>query len=172
MLYLFTFNYLFMDKLELKTALSEAKGKLKAFRRENKITDVENVPVELKTTFDELTLAVENAQDAYDEALETQKEKGKSVGARLYSYGQVKDPTSGEMREMTKPEEKKWRNHARKAGKKLGISGAEVEFDPNFFLPKVKKEKEEKPPKEKKEKEPPADKTKKVRSTAPQGQED
>jgi hypothetical protein len=135
----------------LKENVAEAKAEIRKFRRANKLkpdSKIEDAKVaaELET----LTAVLEEAQAEYDAVKEAKKSGKSGVGNKLYSYGQIKDPETGEMRDLEKQEAKRWRTHARKVAKKEGLVASEVPFDPDYFAPKVKKEK----PKKEKDAEP------------------
>jgi len=135
---------------EAKADLSEAKGAFRKWKKENKIRKIEGVKDDkLKDTFsefeyqiEELTAAREEAQDAMKAA---KPKKGGGVGGSKYQYGTYTNKDGEEIKVDSKMTEgKRWRNHARKVAAKEGIEPHEVEWDPKFFLPKVKAEKESK----------------------------
>jgi len=128
---------------ETKTDLSEAKAELRKFKKANKARTADKIKdKDLKAEFIALETEVEAAQEAWEAAktaaAELKPSKGKGAGAS-YTYGKVIDAESKEERDLTKKEEKRWRTHARKAGEKEGVKGAEIPFDPTFFAPKVPK---------------------------------
>ncbi len=140
----------------LKTAASEAKATLRKFKKANKVRKAEDIKDEkIKGEFDALELASTTATTALDEAktaaseLKPTKQRG---GGGSYSYGQIADAETGEMRDLTPQEKKKWRTKARKLGKKEEIEASQVPFDPTLFAAKPakkdKKDKEEDAPKE------------------------
>lgn len=138
---------------EIKTQLAEAKSELRKFKVANKIKDIEAIEdPEIMAQAEELTTKVDlltEEKEALLEQAKTSKGSGKGGGSK-YGYNQVIDPVTGEPRDMTKEEKKKWRTHARKVAKKEGLAGPEeVPMDPNFLV-KPKKEKKEKPAKGKK----------------------
>lgn len=137
----------------LKEDLANAKAELRQFKREHGIRKPESLEEgEIKDQFEELQSRVDAIETALEEAVQELKEANKGTagnGGAKYPYPQIADATSGELRDMTSVEKKKWRTHARKEAKKAGIKPEEVEFDPNYFLPRVKVEKA---PKEKKSK--------------------
>jgi hypothetical protein len=127
----------------LKTANAEAKATLRKFKKSNKIRKADEIKDEkVKAEFGALELAVSTTQTAFDEAktasaeLKPSKPRG---GGGTYSYDQVKDQESGEMRDMDPKEKKKWRTHARKVAKKEEIDASAVPFDPSYFDPKPAK---------------------------------
>ncbi len=167
---------------ELKKSLSEAKSALRKFKVANKIKDIETVDdSEIVDQFEALQEKVTEANEAWESIVTQLKEtKGSSVGTQKYGYQQVKDPATGEMRDMDETEKKKWRTKARriaKASEEIN-DPSQVPFDPNFLMPKPKKEK---PKKEKKEKEEapekgeakaPAKSVKKAKKTKPAASEE
>ena len=172
---------------EVKTQLAEAKSELRKFKVANKIKDADEVSdPEVKTQLEELTAKVDllsEEKESLLEQLKTSKGSGKGGGSK-YGYQGVIDPVTGELRDMTKEEKKKWRTKARKEAKKLGLAGPEeVPMDPNFLI-KPKKEKKEKTQKEKESKgdsteetqegvsDAPVKKVKKVKREKPTSDED
>jgi len=141
------------DQLQtVKAELAEAKSNLRKFKVANKIKDVEAISdPDLKAEYDQLEAKVNELSSEKEGIISQLKSTNKGgKGGEKYSYQMVIDPVTGESRAMTKEEKKKWRNHARKEAKKLGLGDpSEVPMDPNFFI-KPKKEKKEK--KEKAEK--------------------
>jgi len=136
----------------LKTEAAETKATLRKFKKANKIRKSEEIKDEkIKAEFIALEEAVATATNALEEAkaasLELKPVKQRNGGGS-YTYGQIKDQETGEMRDLESSETKKWRTHARKVGKKEGIEASTVPFDPTFFDPKpakkVKKDKDSK----------------------------
>jgi hypothetical protein len=138
---------------ELKKAVSEAKSALRKFKVANKIKDIETEEdPEIIDQFEALQEKVTESNEAWEAVVTQLKEtKGSSVGTQKYGYQQVKDPVTGEMREMDEAERKKWRTKARREVKKSDdyTDPSQVPFDPNFLMPKPKKEKPKKEEKEK-----------------------
>jgi len=152
-----------------KAAVAEAKGELRKFKRANKIRPEEEIKdKKVATEYATLEKAAEDAQAKYDEltakAAELKPAKARAGGGS-YAYTQIQDPETGELRDATAKEQKRWRTHARKVAKKEGILAKDVPFDPNFFAPKVKTEKAEKVKKGDAEKAPEAEAA--VAETAP-----
>ncbi len=132
----------------LKTAASEAKAELRKFKKANKIRKADQIKDdEVKAEFTALEEAVTTTQDALEEAktaaqeLKPVKQRG---GGGTYGYGQIKDAETGEMRDLTSKEKKKWRTHARKVAKKEEGVASAVPFDPTYFDPKPAKKAEPK----------------------------
>jgi hypothetical protein len=140
---------------ELKKAVAEAKSTLRKFKVANKIKDIEAIEdSEIVDKFEALQEKVTEATEAWEKVQGALKEsKGSSVGTQKYGYQQVKDPSTGEMRDMDETEKKKWRTKARRIAKASEDikDPSEVPFDPNFLMPKPKKEKAKKEKKEKEE---------------------
>jgi hypothetical protein len=141
--------------MELKEMAAEAKIALRKYKQANRPAEGEELSDEIKAEIAKLEANYEVASQALQEARETKKSSKEGVGSKLYGYGKIKDATTGEERELTKTEEKRWRTHARKFAKKNGGVASQVPFDPDFFTPKVKAEKpaKEKVAKEKSTKE-------------------
>lgn len=134
-----------------KVELSEARTSLRKFKKANTVRKAENIKDEkVKAEFEALSEAVEKAQKAYDTLVEQAKglkpKKGSGGGGAKYAYPKITDHKTGEERELTKEEKKRWRTKARKEAVKLDVSPEEVPFDPNFLMPKpvVEKKKKEK----------------------------
>jgi len=135
-----------------KDAVQEARTEVRNFKRRHKIRKgtepkddkTKEQLAELEGILEEATAAKE---DADAKVKELKPAKGAGGGGKKYDYGQVKDRDSGEMRDIEKSEEKRWRAHARKVAKNDDNDyndPSEVPFDPTWFDPKPKKEKKEK----------------------------
>ncbi len=127
-----------------KSDLQTAKSNLKVFKKDNKVKDVNTLEDAAKKTEglaleEALTTAKQTLVKAKETVVEL-KPKGKRGGGETYKYGQIPGEDK-KLRDLDSNEKKRWRAHARKAGKKDDISGAEVPFDADFFKPKVKVEK-------------------------------
>lgn len=135
-----------------KDAVSDARQEVRNFKRRHKIRKgAEPKDEKTKVELAGLEKTLETAQAEKDTAEAAVKElkpaKGAGGGGKKYDYGQVKDKETGEMRDLEKSEEKRWRAHARKMAKNEENDFAdpsEVPFDPTWFDPKPKKEKKEK----------------------------
>ena len=131
-----------------KVELSEARTSLRKFKKANTVRKAENIKDEkVKAEFEALSEAVVKAQKAYDTLVEQAKglkpKKGSGGGGAKYAYPKITDHKTGEERELTKDEKKRWRTKARKEAVKLDVSPEEVPFDPNFLMPKPVVESEE-----------------------------
>ena len=135
-----------------KASHSEAKAAARKFKRANSIRNADAIKDEkVKEEFEALTELVTEAQEAIDalaEEAKALKPKGGQGGGAKYGYVKIKDAETGEDRDLTKEEKKKWRTHARKQAKKDGITPEQVPFDEGLYKPKVKKEKPAKKDKE------------------------
>ena len=130
-----------------KEELATAKSEFKKFRKAYGIRDIEKVK-EPKTIEEyKAHEAKVGAIQADLDALQAQAETKKGAPRGSYSYGEVVDPKTGETRQATKSELKRWRAKSLKEAKTKGIKPQEITWDPNFL---VKPEKVEKPKKEKK----------------------
>lgn len=146
---------------EVKANLAQAKSDLRKFKVAEKIKDPEAIKDEkVKAQYDELAAKVDALSEEREKLLEAVKAtKGSGKGGAKYSYGQVVDPVTKELRDMTDDEKKRWRTKARAQAKKDGLAGPElVPMDPNFLIKPPKKEKPKKE-KAKKEGEEPAEGT-------------
>ena len=150
-----------------KEELAELRDTLKELKDEHKIKSPKKIKdKEVLKKYNGLTKEIKDIQNdiknlkAEAKAVKPRKSGG-FEGKYDYKAMQVKDPETGELREMTKSERKRWRGKARRIANKEDITSEAVPFDPNFLMPTPKKEK---PKKEKKEKAPKAEKkaTKKV----------
>jgi len=133
-----------------KAELADLQEELKEFKTENKIKSpkrIKDKDILKKYTglTEEINVIKEDIKDLKAEAKELKPKKESGFGAKYdYKAMQVKDPQTGEMREMDKAEKKRWRTKARRIAKKEDIAPEAVEFDPNFLAPKPKKEKKAK----------------------------
>jgi len=133
-----------------KAEIADLQEELKEFKTENKIKSPKRIKdKDLLKKYTGLTEEINTLKEdlkklkAEEKELKPKKEGG--FGAKYdYKAMQVKDPETGELREMTKEEKKRWRTKARRIAKKEDIASEAVEFDPNFLAPKPKKEKKEK----------------------------
>ncbi len=145
---------LYATALELvktkKVEVSDAKAALRKFKKANKARTADGIKDEkLKAEFVALEKAVETVTTAWEEAkdaaaeLKPAKARG---GGGSYTYTEIKDQETGEMRMPDAKETKRWRTHARKVAKKEeNLEAKDVPFEPSFFDPKpAKKAKEEK----------------------------
>ncbi len=131
------------ELINAKNELKAKKKELVKFRKSNKLK-ADQVPEDekLAKTLEKLKGAVEKQEAVLAEIKEKAKaEKGKRGPSTKYDYPMVKDEDSGEEREMTAAEKKKFRAKAR-AEKKKAEKGEQA----------PKKEKKEKAPKAKKKK--------------------
>ena len=159
-----------------KTALSEAKAALRKFKKTHKARTIEKLKDDedgkKAAEFTALEEAITNAQEEVEAAKQVVADlkpaKGKGGKGTSYTYGKIIDKETGEERDLTDTEKKKWRTHARKEAKKEEMEASQVPFDPSYFEPKVSKKAEKKAAKEaakaekeaaKAEKEPEADAT-------------
>jgi len=155
-----------------KENLAEAKGEFRKWKKDNKIRKIEKVKdEELKEAYAEWEAKIEILTKEKEEAMEAVKaakpKKGSGVGSSKYTYGTYTNKDGEEIKVDSKmPEGKKWRNHARKVAAKEDINPWEVEWDPSFFIPKVKAEKKSKK-KDKEEAPADADTTKASTDDAP-----
>ena len=103
-----------------KDALRIAKKELTKFRKANKLkVGDEPEDAKLKKTLAKLTKAVEKAEsELNDTKAEAKKNAPKRGFKTKYTYPLVKDEESGEEREMTAAEKKKFRAKARAEKKK------------------------------------------------------
>lgn len=141
------------EQATAKKTLSDARSEMRKFKKANKIRKAENITDDaIKEEFTKLETALGEAQDAYDAATEAVKaakpKKSSGGGGAKYPYPKLIDAETGEERDLTPEEKKRWRTKARKQAKKDGIQPEEVPMDISFFDPKKPKAKKEEPAKE------------------------
>ena len=141
-------------KIDAVNELKAAKKSLVKFRKENKLkADEEPEDKKLLKTFQKLVADVEAKEKTSKKAQEAFKaakpNSGRGGFATKYDYPMVKDAETGEEREMTKDEKKKYRSQAR-AEKKKAVKG-ETKVEKPKVEKRVKKKvktKSEKPAEE------------------------
>lgn len=103
-----------------KNGLRDAKKELTKFRKSNKLKSGEEPEdAKLAKTLKKLTQAVEKAEAVVADAKDKVKESKPKRGFKTkYTYPMVTDEESGEEREMTAAEKKKFRAKARAEKKK------------------------------------------------------
>ena len=134
-----------------KDTLTNAKTAFRKFKTKHGVrTEAKIKDEKIKEEFLGLQKAVTDATAAkkeVDAKVKELKPAGKKGGGEKYGYVQIADAESGELRDMTAAEKKRWRAHARKVAVKDDNDyndPSEVPFDADFFKPKVKKTKEDK----------------------------
>jgi hypothetical protein len=134
-----------------KEELTEVKSAFRKFKKAHGIRTEEGIKEpKVRAEYEEWATKVAILQEELDGLNAQAPAKGTRGAGTSYKYGQFNDPTTGEPRDATSKEMKRWRAHARKKAKALGIeSSRAVEWDPNFLIKpaKVEKVKAEKPEK-------------------------
>ena len=132
-------------KIDAVNAVKAAKKSLVKFRKENKLkAGQEPEDKKLLKTYNKLVADVEAKEKVSKEAQESFKAAkphgGKGGFATKYEYPLVKDEESGEEREMTKAEKKKFRAKARNE-KKAAEKGTEKKTEKPKAAEKTTKKK-------------------------------
>lgn len=108
------------EKIDLTNELKDARKALVKFRKENELkAGEEPEDAKLQKTFKKLNQAIATKESELEKVKEELKELRPKKGfTAKYTYPTVKDEDSGEEREMTKAEKKKFRAKARSEKKR------------------------------------------------------